>query len=106
MKEIAFGDKDIWEYLARLRDDDTIGLCAHSTRCLIAQAVMWKYPGEPVVVDPIDDPGIAIGEMELPLTLTMHRIIDIFDHVERSYQPVTKKQFMDAWEARQKVFRL
>ena len=108
----TFTDEDLWAYLATKQDDEVIGYCGNVRACLIAQAVQAKYPA---VLDVDAFALSADGELGIglwgplvvvPLTPVLWEVMHVFDRWtgKASGAPVTKAEFMQAWQAYCKQF--
>jgi len=94
MPEYTITLDDVQAYLDSKADDEIVGYTCHAQRCLLTNAVRYKYPQAQSVSTALA--AVAIDGVDVPLNASMHNLYARFDDMHRNdYEvPITKRQWL------------
>ena len=94
--------EDIDAYLATKQDDDEIGRTCDSLRCLVAEALIWRYHLEVGDVSVDREVASIFNGNEILVTMGLSKeiqaLIEAFDDCTVMGCAVTKREWLEAWE--------
>jgi hypothetical protein len=92
----CFVEDDLVDYLDARGDDEGIGIPGDSYECIVARAMRQKYPEARSVQ--VGGYGASINSRLVSFPSRVSQAIRVFDGTFSHSGPVTKREFLIAWE--------